>query len=78
VVLLAVVAPTLLYGKEWLLPAYIQQDRPVLLMCFYCFMNEEEVCHSDTAAVACGESSSGGMANSSKASLTGISSVADA
>jgi len=46
----------LLNGKQWLPPAYLQQDRPVLLMCFYCFMIEEEVCHSETAAVACGES----------------------
>lgn len=41
-------------------------------MCIYCFMIEEQVCRSETAAAACGESSSANRCNSSKASLAGI------
>jgi hypothetical protein len=62
----------LLFGKQWLSCAYLQQDMVVLVMCFYCFMIEEEVCHSETAAVSCGESSSVCRSSSSKASLAEI------
>jgi hypothetical protein len=33
----------LLAGKQWLSYACLKQDRPVLVMCFYCFTIEEEV-----------------------------------
>lgn len=49
-------SPTLLAGKEWLYPAYLQPDRHVLLMGPYCFMVEEMVWLSEDAAVACGGS----------------------
>jgi hypothetical protein len=62
----------LLAGKQWLSPACLEQDKPVLVMCFYCFMIEEVISLSGTAAVACGESSSVGRCNSSKASLAEI------
>jgi hypothetical protein len=35
----------LLAGKQWLSYACLKQDRPVLVMCFYCYMIEEEVCN---------------------------------